>query len=198
MDYNNNSSPFSLIVNHFESRELIGIRVDWEAQRIFFNMYHSQVSLGCCLSIANEGRSLHLVFVYPFLASDPKIRPSVAELVVRANYGLVAGSFQLDMNDGVIHLEIEHHMDDSSSLTEEMLTFLFSRGMRIADRYYPAFMQHMHSGVTPEDAIFMAELDMHADDVEVPPVSTKQKTKRQTKNGGKSKKGPAEDGGTGA
>jgi hypothetical protein len=38
-----------------------------------------------------------------------------------------------------------------------------------ADRYFPAFMQHIHAGYTPEDAVFHAELDAHADAIEEPP-----------------------------
>ena len=34
------------------------------------------------------------------------------------------------------------------------------------DRYFPAFMQHIHAGYTPEDAVFHAELDYNADRVE--------------------------------
>jgi hypothetical protein len=37
------------------------------------------------------------------------------------------------------------------------------------DRYFPAFMQHLHAGYTPEDAVFHAEIDYNADRVEETP-----------------------------
>jgi hypothetical protein len=37
------------------------------------------------------------------------------------------------------------------------------------DRYFPALMQHIHAGYTPEDAVFHAELDSHADSVQETP-----------------------------
>lgn len=40
------------------------------------------------------------------------------------------------------------------------------------DRYFPAFMQHIHAGYTPEDAVFHAELDTHAETVQESPKKT--------------------------
>jgi hypothetical protein len=46
------------------------------------------------------------------------------------------------------------------------------------DRYFPAFMQHIHAGYTPEDAVFHAELDYNAERVEeTPKPSPKPKEK---------------------
>jgi hypothetical protein len=54
------------------------------------------------------------------------------------------------------------------------------------DRYFPAFMQHIHAGYTPEDAVFHAELDYNADRVEettkpAPAPKPKEKAKEKAK-----------------
>jgi hypothetical protein len=42
-------------------------------------------------------------------------------------------------------------------------------GLITVDRYFPAFMQHLHAGYTPEDSVFHAELDTNAELVEDTP-----------------------------
>jgi hypothetical protein len=45
-------------------------------------------------------------------------------------------------------------------LTSEMIEKHFMTAYFTMDRYFPAFMQHIHAGYTPEDAVFHAEMDL--------------------------------------
>jgi hypothetical protein len=58
------------------------------------------------------------------------------------------------------------------------------------DRYFPAFMQHIHAGYTPEDAVFHAELDYNAERVEETPKPAP-KPKDKAKEKAKDKAKPA-------
>jgi hypothetical protein len=168
------TTPFKFIADHFEKRDIRSLSVDWERKNLFFQMFERQVVMGCSFFVSDDDDMLQIILRYPFIVADPKMRPSVAELVARANYGLRVGSFEFDLKDGELRYHITHLMENFS-IGENLLMRLFNTGMSTTDRYFSAFMQHIYSGVTPEDSVYMAELDLHADRVEenaeVKPVS---------------------------
>jgi hypothetical protein len=156
--------PFSLIAAHFEKRGIRSLSIDWERKSLFFQMYERQVVMGCSFNVSEEDDRLEIFLRYPFFVADERMRPSVAELVARVNYGLRVGTFEFDMKDGEVRYHVAHLMENFT-LGEDLLLRLFNTAMSTTDRYFPAFMQHIYSGATPEDAVFMAELDLHADRV---------------------------------
>ena len=165
-------TPFKFVADHFEKRDLRTLSVDWERKSLFFQMYENQVVLGCSFMVSEDDSRLEIHMQYPFIVANEKYRPSVAELVTRINYGLRIGSFEFDMKDGEVRYHIGHLMENCS-ISEMLLLRLFNIGMRTADQYFPAFIQHIYSGVTAEDAVYMAELDLHSEAVEETPPSEK-------------------------
>ena len=51
-------------------------------------------------------------------------------------------------------------------LDDEIIGGVFSAGLATADRYFPAIMRVMFAGQTPTDAVYLSELDVHAEAVE--------------------------------
>jgi hypothetical protein len=94
-----------------------------------------------------------------------ELRSSVAELIARANFGMLDGKFEMDMADGEVRFHLTHVIGELG-LTSEMIEKHFMTAYFTMDRYFPAFMQHIHAGYTPEDAVFHAELDYNAERVE--------------------------------
>ena len=193
------NTPFKFIADHFEKRGLNTLSIDWEKKSLFFQMFERQVVMGCSFFVSEDDHMLQIVLRYPIIVADPKMRPSVAELVTRANYGLRVGSFELDMKDGELRYHITHLMENLS-IGENLLMRLFNTGMSTTDRYFSAYMQSLYSGVTPEDAVYMAELDMHADQVEEKPATEVQppalEEKKQSKKRSPKKKPKADAHGT--
>ena len=50
----------------------------------------------------------------------------------------------------------------SFPLEKVVVDRIIGSSLRTADRYFPAIVQHLYAGVTPEDAVYAAELDYHA------------------------------------
>ncbi len=115
---------------------------------------------------------------YPFRVRDEKLRLSVSELITRANYKMLLGKFEMDLSDGEIRFHVTH-LIDGSIFTAETVERLYMAALFTMDRYFPALMQHIHAGYTPEDAVFHAELDSHVDAVQETP---KPKVEPKTKN----------------
>ncbi len=51
-------------------------------------------------------------------------------------------------------------------MNDEVIAGVFSVGLATADRYFPAIMRVMFAGHTPADAVYLSELDVHAEAVE--------------------------------
>ena len=114
------------------------------------------------IRVTHDDNFIQILGYYPCLVRDEKLRASVSELINRANYGMVLGRLEMDMSDGEIRFHVSHLVE---GITPSMETIerIFMTALFTMDRYFPAFMQHLHAGYTPEDAVYLAELDYHAD-----------------------------------
>ncbi len=172
------SASFNAVIAYLDSKNFNYTSFP-EEHRVTLTMSGRNASLRFTARITHYGDYLQVSANYPFLVRDEKLRPSVAELVTRANYCMPLGKFELDMKDGEVRFHVTHVIADTG-LTPEMIERHFMTAYYTSDRYFPAFMQHIHAGYTPEDAIFHAELDTHAEMVEdnpKPKVEPKAKEK---------------------
>lgn len=85
------------------------------------------------------------------------MRPLVAEVVARANYRLLIGHFDLDMDNGRLRYRVGHVIG-SAALSNETIMALIGMALEMADRYFPALMTVMFAGHTPSDAVYLSEL----------------------------------------
>ena len=122
---------------------------------------------GC---ITHDGAYLQFFTNFSLLVGDEKLRPSVAELISRANFSIPVGRFEIDMDDGEVGFRITHVIGESL-VPPDVLECYLNALLESVDRYFPAFMQHLHAGYTPEDAVFLAEIDYYANRLpDDPPV----------------------------
>jgi hypothetical protein len=79
-------------------------------------------------------------------------RPAVAEAVVRANFGLKVGKFELDMDEGDIRFHAAHIMT-YDSLEGETIQRLMGTTIAMLNMYLPAFLSVVYGNELPKDAI---------------------------------------------
>ncbi len=163
-------TPFRALIDHCESNDLT-FTADHEKKRIKLTICRNHALYGCSLQISHDDSIFQVYVNYPVLAKDDKLRPSAAEFVIRANYGLVLGSFEMDMRDGEIRYHVGHLIGDGP-LVDGTICHLVGAALSTSDRYFPAFMRLLFGGNTAEDAVYLAELEMHSANVEdTPPAS---------------------------
>jgi hypothetical protein len=161
------SSPFQTLTDYLDVNQY-NYTPYTEENRINFNVAGHHAYYRVQLRITHEGEYFQIALHYPFRIRDEKMRLSVSELVTRANYMMVLGKFEMDMSDGKIRLHVAQ-LIEGGFFTEETVERIYISSLFTMDRYFPAFMQHIHAGYTPEDAVFHAELDSHAEAVEEEP-----------------------------
>ena|SRR5579859_2519236 len=82
--------------------------------------------------------------------------PAISELVGRANYGLGAGNFEMNFEDGTIRYKSGIYMGDEP-LTVALVRDLFYIANTTMDDYLPAIMAVMYGDTLPQLAVARAE-----------------------------------------
>jgi hypothetical protein len=169
LDLSSFGTPFQSLVDHCEVNEL-NFAIFREEKRIRLNICRRHALYTCHLRISNDDEIFQIHMNYPVLAKDEKMRPSVTEFFTRVNYGLVLGAFEVDLRDGEARYHISHLIGDGR-LEDEVIRRIIGSALSTADRYFPAYMRVLFGGDTPEDAVFLAELDLNTQDTENEPAS---------------------------
>jgi hypothetical protein len=157
-------SPFQVVVDHCEESG-IKFRAEPDVKGLFFSMRGEMAIYDVALLITHEDEVFQIYITIPVATTDEKFRPLVSEFVTRANHRIVIGHFDFDIDEGKLRYHVGHPFGERG-LDDETVGRLFATAMGTADRYFPALMRTLVGGETPADAIYLAELDYHAEAVE--------------------------------
>jgi hypothetical protein len=178
--------PFQALLDHFEDHD-IRYNCKREERRAWFTMNSGCALQKCSFRFDHTGDILQIFIQYPVLVKE-KFLPLAMEFITRANYGLILGNFEMDIKDGEVRYHISHLMPEGK-LDDDTICRLFGTAMGTSDRYFGPFMKLLFAGETPEDAIFLAELDHHAETVDSKKRRTgkSKRSKRTPRKGSKPK-----------
>ena len=84
--------------------------------------------------------------------------PDVSEFVTRANYGMVIGNFEIDLNDGELRYKTSIDIE-GGELSLGMFRQLVVTNVMIMDRYLPGIMAVITGAQSPAQAI--AQIEAH-------------------------------------
>lgn len=158
------SQAFQILVAHFEADDF-RFHADHESKLVQLFITGDAAVYNCRVQLTHHDELIQVRIHYPVTARDPKIRPLVAEALARANHGMSIGNFDIDMDTGDISFHLGQVIPDQG-LDHDIIRGAFSAGLSTADRYFPAVMRVMFGGHTPADAVYLSELDVHAEEVE--------------------------------
>jgi len=83
-------------------------------------------------------------------------RRDIAEAVVRANYGLRVGKFEMDLEDGEIRFQVSQILD-GDAVGEAVIDRMIGTAVNMLDTYLPAFMSVVYANEEPGEAIRRVE-----------------------------------------
>lgn len=101
--------------------------------------------------VNEEGRQ---VLILSFIADKvpAKKRRDAAEYLMRANYGLMLGNFEMDYNDGEIRFRTSIDVEGGTLADKQIDTLVYSNVMTM-DKYVPGLKKVLDGKATPEKAI---------------------------------------------
>ena len=91
------------------------------------------------------------------LDADEDCRLKVSEYLMRANFGLAFGNFEMDFNDGEIRYRLPVDCEGRTSLPDGVMSKSISLPLRMFDRYGDGLIAVMYGIKSPEEAIKEAE-----------------------------------------
>ena len=105
---------------------------------------------------ADDERALLVMYCCIPMRVPSELRPALAETVARANCGLLLGNFELDFTDG--ELRFKSSVDvEGGALVPAMVHSMIGTSLATCDQYYPALVQVLYAGASPEAAIAAVE-----------------------------------------
>ena len=109
----------------------------------------------CYAQAREEETQLLFYSLCPVKAPEDK-RPTVAEFLARANYGLFIGNFELDFGDGEIRFKTSIDVE-GDRLSPALVRPLVYTNVLMMDRYLPGLMSVIYGGETPAEAVAKVE-----------------------------------------
>jgi hypothetical protein len=82
----------------------------------------------------------------------PAKRAEVAEFLTRANYGLVIGNFEMNLDDGEVRYKTSLDVE-GDRLSPALIRQVVYSNIFVTDRYLPGLMSVIYGSQSPADAI---------------------------------------------
>ena len=112
-----------------------------------------------CLAQAREAEAQLLFYsICPVAVQEAQL-PAAAEMIARANAGLILGNFELDYDDGEIRFKTSIDVE-GDRLTTALARRMVHANVATTDQYLPALRAVLDEGVAPAEAIARIE-DVH-------------------------------------
>jgi hypothetical protein len=109
-----------------------------------------------CFAQARENQQQFIFYsICPNPATDDK-RAAVMEFITRANYGLVIGNFEMELNDGEIRCKTSIDVE-GGELTPVLIRQVVYSNVMTMNKYLPGLMSVLYANVSPEQAIQQIE-----------------------------------------
>ena len=89
-------------------------------------------------------------------------RLAIAELLTRANYGLIIGNFEMDLEDGEVRYKSSVDAE-SGELTSDMIKNAVYASVLMMDKYLPGILAVLGGSTAPKQAIDEIEADDRPD-----------------------------------
>jgi hypothetical protein len=108
----------------------------------------------CCAQAREEEQQMVFYSICPRRV-DAQQRANMAELLTRANYGIVIGNFELDYSDGEVRFKTSIDVEDAR-LTPPLIHHIVYANLLMTDRYLPGITAIIE-GQTPQSALELVE-----------------------------------------
>ncbi len=134
---------------------------DWPVERVGDDPvlrlpYEGAAGNWQCFAQAREEQFQFVFYsVYPVLVPADR-RAAMAELLTRANYGLVLGNFELDYDDGEVRFKTSLDVE-GSRLTGALIQACVYANVVMMDQYMPGIVALLAEGVAPAVALARVE-----------------------------------------
>jgi hypothetical protein len=105
-----------------------------------------------CYAKAREEQGQFIFYSLSPITVPPAKRPAVAEFILRANYGLVIGNFEMHFDEGSFRFK-SALLVDPDHLNPDHLRQAIYFNVMLMDKFLPGFMEVIYGNVSPAEAV---------------------------------------------
>ncbi len=142
--------PIDALTNFFNRRNWM-IKVDYDDPGVHTTYAGNNGQFNCFAKLRLEQSQLVFYSIFPIRTPKDK-RMLMAELITRANFGMVIGNFELDFNDGEVRYKSSLDFE-GVGLLDKMLENLIHANILTMDRYLSGLYALIYSDRTPLEII---------------------------------------------
>ncbi len=147
-------AAFEKLIEHLDAQE-VRYLTNRETSSIFTN-FRGEAGYYRLVAMIDDTTDLFQVFSFSPVIVPQGALPAMAETVVRANYGLRLGKFELDFGDGELRFQVAQILT-GGHLEDDVISRLISTALTMLDLYLPAFLSVTYGNELPADAIAHVE-----------------------------------------
>lgn len=125
--------------------------VDETKGMVFYDVAGEHATFSCVLVIDERLQCLSIYTHTGILVPSIK-RLRMADFIARANYVLLLGCFELDVESGEFHFRLSLPLAESE-LSHQQLRDLVSTGIYAVDCYYPGIMMLIYQNATAAESM---------------------------------------------
>lgn len=105
----------------------------------------------CIIDIRVPDKLVAVFVVCPIIIPESG-RKRIAEFLTMANYGLILGNFEMDMDDGELRYKSTFLFNDENQQDDEFKQHMFN-ALHTMDKFFPGIMAVLFAGLDPRAAI---------------------------------------------
>lgn len=146
---------FETAVNFFVENEWIIYLI--KGKPVFYTNFKGNSGEWRCCGQVNEAQQQFIFYsLSPMNVPDYK-RGVMAEFLTRANYGLVVGNFEMDLDNGQVLYKTAIDVE-GDRLSSALIKQLVVANLATMDKYLPGIFHLLYNEVSPSEAIARIEL----------------------------------------
>ena len=147
-------NAYASLMEHLET-DGVKFQSHAESQSVMAVFDSDQGSYSLLGSVDEEDNLLQFFAIAPIRVPVGS-RPGVGEAIVRANWGLKVGKFEMDHDSGRLHFQVAHVFSDGG-FSHELVHRLVHTALAMLDRYLPAIMSVIYGNDEPKEAVCRVE-----------------------------------------
>jgi len=109
-----------------------------------------------CFAQAREEQEQFIFYAVAPMKAPADKRAAMAEYLTRANYGLVLGNFELDLDDGEIRYKTSVDLEGTFE-SRPLIRQCVYACVLTADRYFPGITAILYGNASPKGAVSLVE-----------------------------------------
>lgn len=114
--------------------------------------FKGEKSSWACIAQTQEEERLFVFYSVCPVKADVANRPTAAEFIMLANYGIVLGNFEMDISDGEIRFKTSVGLGQLDWLDELIKVAVYTNVFSM-DKYISALLQVIEGDITPSEAM---------------------------------------------